>query len=647
MPEELPDRSNALLSMTLEGASGVLAPIRLVVHERLSQPYEIEVTAVHTGEAKAPGQLLQKAACVTVRRDGLERKFHGLIREYVPLPADIRGFRACALKIVPRLWALSQANDCRIFQEKTAKEILEALFAEAGISDYTFRITGENPPLPYRTQYNEDSLRFATRIMEEAGWFYFFEQPEAGEKLIITDANASLASVGALPAEGALVSGIRPVHGVARGKERTADYDPVSPTTEVKGEQATVSKVTGPLSPEAFLWPAGTDDPSAAAARARLRMEAAEAEASLFNGEGAWSVLAPGHIFEVLGSDTFLEPGKYAVRSVVHDAVDETWLTGGAAPSYGNTFEAFPEATPWREPLQTRRPRMDGVHAAIVIGASSEGNIHTDDLARVKIRFFWDHRGDAAPDPGVWARVVQPWAGGGWGGQFIPRVGTEVAVAFMDGDPDRPVVLGGLYNGVDAPIFPKAEKTKSGFRTRSTDDGDAAEFSEFSFDDKKGEELVFLHAQKDYKVTVENDLTLKVDNCRLVEIKSDDKVTVKGKQDYTVKGNQTLIVEDGNRTLNVKQGNLETKVDMGNYKVGLGMGNVTVKADAGSVTIEAMNTITLKVGSNSVEISQAGVKVKGIMLDLKGDAMATVASPMTTVKGDGMLTLKGGITMIN
>jgi type VI secretion system secreted protein VgrG len=595
----------------------------------------------------------------------VKRRFHGLIREYVPLPADIRGYRACTVKIVPKLWALSLANDCRIFQEKTAKEILEALFSDAGITDFAFRITGENPPLPYRTQYNEDSLRFAQRIMEEAGWFYFFEQGTSGEKVVITDANASLGDSGALPGEGALLSGIRPVHGVARGKERTADYDPVSPTTEVKGEQATVLQATGPLSPEAFLWPAGTDDPSAAAARARLRMEAAEAEASLFGGDGAWSALTPGHVFEVLGSDAFLPPGKYAVRSVVHDAVDETWLTGGMAPSYSNTFEAFPEATPWRQKLQTRRPRMDGVHAAVVIGADSEGKIHTDDLGRVKIRFFWDHRSDAAPDNGVWARVVQPWAGKGWGGQFIPRVGTEVAVAFMDGDPDRPVVLGGLYNGVDTPIFAKAEKTKSGFRTRSTDDGGAADFSEFSFDDKKGQELVFLHAQKNYKVTVENDLNLKVDNCRVVEITADDKVTVKGKQDYTVKGNQTLVVEEGNRTLTVKQGNVETelgagnyklavkqgnfdtKVDMGNYKVDLGMGDVTVKTGAGSVTIEAMNTITLKVGSNSVEISQAGVKVKGIMLDLKGDAMATVASPMTTVKGDGMLTLKGGITMIN
>jgi type VI secretion system secreted protein VgrG len=308
---------------------------------------------------------------------------------------------------------------------------------------------------------------------------------------------------------------------------------------------------------------------------------------------------------------------------------------------------------------------MDGVHAAIVLGADGEGNIFTDDLARVKVRFFWDHRAEAAPGQAIWARVVQPWAGKGWGGQFIPRVGTEVAVAFMDGDPDRPVVLGGLYNGVDKPIYSKAEKTKSGFRSRSVDDGAAADFSELTFDDKAGEEKIFIHAQKDFNIEVENDLTLKVDNCRIVEVKVDETVLIKGKQDFTVKGNQTLIVEEGNRTLTVKQGNyeesvdtgnykmavktgnLDESVDMGNYKVGVKMGNYTLKTDLGAVTIEAMQSITLKVGTNSVEISQSGITIKGLMLTLKGTAMAELGAPMTTVKGDGMLTLKGGITMIN
>jgi type VI secretion system secreted protein VgrG len=661
MPAVLPDRSDALLSMTLDGDGAVLAPIRLHVRECISKPTEIELTAVHARAPFAAADILQKPAVVKISRDGVVREFKGVVRDYTPLPQDLRGFNACTLTIVPKLWGLSKKLDCRIFQEKTSKQIIEALLSDAGITGTAFRLSGADPALPYRAQYNEDCLTFATRIMEEAGWFYFFE----GETLVITDANASLASLGPLPGEGALISGILKSVGIAGGKEKTADYDSTAPTKEVKGEQATKLKTTGPLSLESFRWPAGTDDPAVAAKRAKLRMEADEAKASLNTGDSQWCLLAAGHIFEVAGSDPFLPPGKHAVRSVLHQASDEVWLTGGSVPSYGNSFELFPEAVPWREPLATRRPRMDGVHAALVIGAQSDGDIFTDDMGRVKIRFFWDHRADATPEGGVWARVVQPWAGGGWGGQFIPRVGTEVAVAFMDGDPDRPVVLGGLYNGTQVAIFPKSEKMKSGFRTRSVDKGGASDFSEFSFDDKKGSEVVFLHAQKDLKIEVENDQNLKVDNCRIVQVKVDETITVKGKQSVTVKGDQTFVVEEGKHSFTVTKGDFVEAVDKGNYKttvgtgnydLGVSKGNIGVKADlgnmdlkaaAGAVTIEAAQSITLKVGANTIEIGPAGITIKGTMLTLKGTAMAEMGAPMTTVKGDGMLTLKGGITMIN
>jgi type VI secretion system secreted protein VgrG len=662
------------MSMTLAGAADVFAPVRLHARERISEPYEIEVTAVYTGAAKPPGDVLQKPAVVTLRWQDAERHFAGIVREYTPLPAGYRGYPACLMRIVPKLWGLSLAHDCRIFQEKTAQQIIETLLDEGQVTERAFRLTGENPPLSYRTQYNETRLHFATRLMEEAGWYYFFEHAAGGEKLVVVDANASLVSLGARPTYDGAIAGVLPGQGVALGLEKTADYDPVSPTTEVKGEQATVLKTTGALSPDGFLWPAGTAVPAEAATRARLRMEAAEAVSSVMNGHGEWVALTPGHVFEIPADDPFLPPGKYAVRGVVHEAVDETWLAGGAGESYSNSFEVFPESRNWRQPLETLRPRMNALQAAVVLGADGEGDIYTDDLARVKVRFFWDHRVDTKADQAVWARVVQPWAGKGWGGQFIPRVGTEVAVAFMDGDPDRPVVLGGLYNGVDTPIYPKAEKTKSGFRSRSADKGGTADFNEFTFDDKKGNELVYLHAQKDYSTHVEHDLTLKVDNCRIVTVKVDETVTIKGKQTVTITKDQTLKVEEGNRTLTVmkgnyaqavdtgdykmtvKTGNYDEAVDTGNYKMavktgnwdlGVKTGNVKVKADAGAITIEAAQSITLKVGGSEVKIGPDGISIKGPMLKLKADAMAELASPMTTVKGDGMLTLKGGIVMIN
>jgi type VI secretion system secreted protein VgrG len=257
---------------------------------------------------------------------------------------------------------------------------------------------------------------------------------------------------------------------------------------------------------------------------------------------------------------------------------------------------------------------MEGLHTAIVLAPSGE-EIYTDKYGRIKVRFFWDHREETTADNAEWVRVVQPWAGKGWGGLFIPRVDTEVAVAFMDGDVDRPVVVGGLYNGQDNPIYPlPGEKTKLGFKSRSSLKGGSADFNEFTFDDKKGQELVLLHAQKDMKTEVENDETVTVGN------------------------NQTVSVEKGDQTNTVKMGNQSNQVKMG---------NVDVKVDLGKITVEAMQSITLKVGQSSVTLDQMGVTVKGMMISIEGQVQTQVKGLMTQVTGDAMLTLKGGITMIN
>ncbi len=310
---------------------------------------------------------------------------------------------------------------------------------------------------------------------------------------------------------------------------------------------------------------------------------------------------------------------------------------------------------------------MEGIHTALVLGpqhgskaqikSQSGEEIHTDKLGRIKVRFYWDWREDASGGQAVWARVVQPWAGNGWGAQFIPRVGTEVAVAFVDGDPDRPIVIGGLYNGRDAPIFAPADKNKSGFRSRSVMKGGSANFSEFTFDDTKGSELVFLHAEKDLTTEVENDQTLKVDNCRIVKIKQDETVEIGNNRSVTIKsGNDTLDVKTGNRSVSVDQGNHALDVKMGNRSVSVGqgndtldvkMGNISIKAGTGKIEMQAMQSITLTVGSNSVKIDQMGVTINGMMIKIAGSAMTDIKGPMTKVTGDGMLTLKGGIMMLN
>jgi type VI secretion system secreted protein VgrG len=265
----------------------------------------------------------------------------------------------------------------------------------------------------------------------------------------------------------------------------------------------------------------------------------------------------------------------------------------------------------------------------------------------VKVRFFWDHRSEATDALDVWARVIMPWAGNGWGAQFIPRVGTEVAVAFVDGDPDRPIVVGGLYNSNMSPIYSSSDKTKSGFRTRSSLKGGTSDFSEYTFDDKKGSELVYEQAQKDLKTYVKNDQTLTIDNCRMVTVKKDETVDIQNNQTITVKQDHSLTVSQGNRTIEVQQGNNSLTIDMGNHTTDVKMGNVSLKADLGQISNEAMQSIEMKVGENSITIDQTGVTIKGLMVTVQGQVQTQIQGTMTQVNGDAMLQLQGGITMIN
>jgi type VI secretion system secreted protein VgrG len=356
----------------------------------------------------------------------------------------------------------------------------------------------------------------------------------------------------------------------------------------------------------------------------------------------------PGGKFTVASKPAGPLDGAYVVRSVTHHASDDTWSNQSGTAFYSNSFTCFPNKVPWRQPLVTPRPRMEGIHTALVLGPqhdkasaikSQDGEeIHTDDLGRVKVRFYWDHRGEATGGQAVWARVIMPWGGNGWGGQFIPRVGTEVAVAFVDGDPDRPIVVGGLYNGRDKPIYTRADKTKLGFRSRSSPKGGNSDFNEFTFDDKKGNELVYVQAQKDHTTYVKHDQTLKIDNCRIVTVKKNETVDIQNNQTIKVKQDHSLTVTDGNHSIAVSKGNLSTDVKLG---------NVSLKAALGKIDTEAMQSIELKVGQSSIKLDQTGITIKGMMITIEGQIQTQVKGMMTQVNADAMLMVKGAITMIN
>ncbi len=691
-------RANASMAMTSPLGTDVLIPISLTAHEAISQPFQFEVVAICQNGVIDPNTLLNNPACVILQDAGTPvRYFHGIVRTVTdegPVRTDsaVDTYESYRLILVPRLWFLSQTTDCRVYELKSAGDILSSMFTDAGLTDLS------GPPASvtrqYTIQFNETDLHFATRLMEEEGWFYFFQHTASAHTLVIANQNTAFTAIpnATLYLRGGGDTAFQLMNfdltaTTVRGQMTLQDYEPVSPDALLQSVQKTVLATGGAAARDDFRWPAAVDytnesatDPSANASdniqqdgtvvanRAKWEMEAAEAVATLFNGACYFGGLVPGGTFTIASQIASALDNTYAVRSVTHQASDDTWLNQRGNASYSNQFTAFLSATTWRQPITTLRPRMNGIYTALVMGPQSSAQstisvqsgeeIYTDDMARVKVRFYWDWRQDSTGSDAVWARVIQPWAGKGWGVQFTPRVGTEVAVAFVDGDPDRPIVIGGLYNGAQAPIYLTTDKTKSGIRTRSSLSGSTSQFNELTFDDKVNSELIFMHAEKDMFTEIENNQTLTVDNCRIVTVKQNETVSIQNNQTITVTQDRSLTVSNGNSTFDVGTGNHTVTIDKGNQSVTISKGNSTFEVSAGDHTetidkgnytinintgqlsITAKQGISLTVGQSSVSLSPSGITLNAPQISYK-------ASGTGSFDGGGMLTLKGGMVKIN
>lgn len=589
---------------TLPFQEATLHAIGLEAREQLSRPFEIVLTAVSTTRAIDPNELLYQPVAVTVRRiNGLDRVFHGVVRRMDSVGLAQRDRWQYRLEVVPRLWFLAQTVDCRIFQQKTAVEILQQLFSEHQVAPVDFRIFGQQPVREYTTQYNETDLDFAHRLLQESGYFYFFEHTASDHTLVITDANQAFRML-AEPDHRVVHNGdnvdIFNLWGealaTAYGTVQLQDYDPTRPSTPVFGQQSTTFATAGAAARDVFRWPAMTVENSIAADRARFRMQAAEAAAGLRHGHGFDPNLCPGFRFTLaLDPFTGAENVDHAIHGTIHRAFDETWIGGTSVPDYDTDFTCFQQSTPWRDDLSIPRPAMTGIFSAIVLGEPGE-EIHADPLARIKVRPLFDHRKDTVASMAVWIRILHAWSGNTWGWQHLPRVGTEVGISFMNGDPDNPVVVGCFYNQDMQPVFPvPAQQTKQGFRSRSTLHGNREEYNELSFDDRKGEELVLLHAQKDHKIEVEND------------------------QNATI-GNDRTVITANNDSLTSKHG------------------NVTITATAGSVTITAATEITLTVGGSSIVMTP-----DSISLTTTGAVSVSAEGAVTTEALGDVNTSAGGL----
>ncbi|MGH7066461.1 MAG: type VI secretion system Vgr family protein [Acetobacteraceae bacterium] len=639
------------LSIAVSGAATGFIPVAFHAEEAISAPFALTIDFYASGSPLSPDTyLFQPLSLKVARPGGPERYFNGMIRRLITHGTAVRGYGYYRFEVVPKLWFLTQTIDCRIFPDASVTDILSKIFGEATI-DYDTRLQGAPRTRPYTTQFNETDLAFVSRLMEEEGLYYYFEHTESAHKLVILNYNGAFQAISGdaltyveTGGNYDVLSAFRRRNETAWGSVTLADYDPVT-VNQPSGTSSSLLKASGASGRSVYLWPGRSDKTDILNARAKFQSEAADAAAALYEGEGQHEGFFAGGRF-TLTTDPMSgsQNAQFVVRGVLHDFADPTWITGGGEISYRNSFTAFPQATTWRQPCATPRPHMTGVYSAIVLAAS--GEIDSEKIGRIKVQFFWDHRKDETGQNAIWVRVIQPWSGNGWGWQHMPRQGSEVAAAFMYGDPDQPVVIGSFYNGQQMPPFAlPGQQTKSGFRSRSSTGGGTSNYSELSFDDTAGSEAVLLHAEKDLTTEVEHDQSLSVGNNRTVTIKKDESITIDGDRTLSVKG-KVGHTSENNYTVTSSSGNIVVNAQAGSVKI-TGAQAIQLAVGEGSSVKMDPTSITLTVGGNSIKIDPSGVAINGTMIKAAAQALLDLKGPMAQLTGDGMLTLKGGLVQVN
>ena len=617
--------------------------------ERLSRPFQYTVQ-LHSGSALLdPNSLLDKPVTVEIATPlsggGPARYVNGIVYAVRQLPSQSTTLWQYEISVAPKLWFLDQTKDCRFYQKQSVLDIVKYVLGKFSvtISDKT---TGSFPTRDYVVQFNESYLHFIQRLMEDAGIFYFFTHSDGAHTMVLANANTAFADISEPQVHldetnggfGVLNSWHR-VDRTAVGSVRTDDYNPETDQLQpgaVSGTESTVLQASAASQRTHYAWPATRGVTSDANTLAKNRMLAAEAGAQLYTGSGEIADLVAGGKFTLV-NDPAGTATEYVIQSLsYHITGNRAGGGAGHRASIAASIIAFPSKITYQEEAAFLPPVMAGMYSAIVIGPQGE-EIYTDDLGRIQVQFPFDHEGDITTDKTLWVRVMQGWSGNNWGTQYIPRIGMEVVVAFLEGDVNRPMVVGCLFNGNNKPVFAASEKNKSGLRTRSTMQGGTANFSEFSIDDTKGSEAVFLHAEKDLNVEVENN--------RSVTVTKDETVKIDGKKTDTVKGDYAVTVSQGNLSTTVSQGNESLDVSQGTITHSAAQ-SITLKVGGSSIKIDT-SSITLTVGGSTVKLTASEVDVTGIQVNITGQAQTAVKGAIVQVSGDGMLELKGAMTMIN
>lgn len=605
--------------------------------------------------------------------DGSKRYFNGLIASFSQASDDkIHSaplFSSYSATMMPWFWLLTRTADSRIFQKLSVPDIVEKIFSEYGFTNHSLRLQGSYEPRDYAVQYRETDFNFISRLLEEEGIYYFFEHDEKRHTMVLADSPTEhkpcpnkafarfLITGGSGEAED-IITNVAVMKEIRAGRYTLKDFNFQIPKTDLK--VTTDSKYPlGPGEREIYDYPGIYATRSHGDRLTTIRIEEEEARITTITGKGKCRSFTPGFRFTLRGYlRDDMNDKDFVLTHVDHDADQkETYRSGpsaaGSKPaSYANRFECIPFDVPFRPARNTPKPVVKGVQTALVVGPAGE-EIYTDEFGRVKVQFHWDREGKKDENSSCWIRVSQVWAGANWGAMYIPRIGHEVIVEFIEGDPDRPIITGRVYHGNNMPPYPlPANKTRSTIKSNSSVGGGGS--NEFRFEDKTGGEEIYLHGQKDWNIVIENNKTqsvgadesLSVGHDRTKTVGNDQKETIGVAKELTIGGayqitvgaamNETIgavkaeeigaaksVNVGANSSENIgkdKSVNAGKNISMtSGKKTTLTSGDdFIVKGDKKGV-IEINDQLTIKVGKASITLKKNGdITIQGKKITTKG-----------------------------
>ncbi|WP_322038694.1 type VI secretion system tip protein VgrG [Burkholderia diffusa] len=523
--------------------------------DELGRLFEFRIEALADSHSLSLKDMLGKPVTVRIEQQDLStRHLNGIVAR-----ATLAGRRAerhygYELVVRPWLWLATRRSDCRIFQNRTVPDIVQEVLAPYGFPIEN-KLTEAYVPREFCVQYNETDTAFVMRLMEFEGIYFYFRHAADSHTLVLCDAMSShvaLPGYETIPyiaqdrtaiADEEHIDGWLPAQAVSVGKHQTTDYDYTKPRADLSSQKVD-PRGHDHDSFASFEWPGGYRDDAPGAHYSRVRLEEQQAEHERASADTDVRGAAPGYLFTLAHCPRADQNREYLIVRCRYRFQENAYASdqGAEAVVHQTMMLVQPSSLPYRSPRETPRPRTNGPQTATVVGPPGE-EIWTDQYGRVKLQFRWDRYGQSNQDSSCWVRVSSPWAGGGFGGVQIPRVGDEVVVDFLNGDPDEPIVTGRVYNGEKMPPWGlPGSATQSGLLSRSSPGGTTDHANAFRFEDKKGAEQLWMHAERNFDAETEADHTLSVGNNHTHTVGNDETMQVKNNRQRSVGQNETVNI---------------------------------------------------------------------------------------------------------